>query len=728
MESAYKPQKRESKIYKIWEKGRYFTPSVSLSKKPFVIIMPPPNANSPLHIGNAVFVTIEDIMIRYHRMKGEPVLWLPGADHAGIMTQVVYEKELAKLGKTRFDLGREEFYRQTYEFTIKNRETIENQLRKLGASCDWSRKKFTLEPGISQSVYYTFKKMFEDGLIYRGERIINWCPRCGTAVSDLEVKYKNRLTKLTFIKYPIVNSKEFITVATTRPETMLGDTAVAINSKDKRYKTLFKKGVEIHLPLTERIIPLIADQRVSPEFGTGAVKVTPGHDPIDFEIGEKHRLAIIKVIGKDGKMSKEAGRDYAGLEIDSCREKIRENLKKLNLLVKEEDYEHAVGTCERCGAIIEPLVSEQWFIRTKKLAEKAIKAVKQKEIEFIPRHFQKIYYHWLKNIKDWCISRQIWWGHRIPIWYCQAPKTDNEYFVSLEKPKKCPICGKCRPKQDLDTLDTWFSSGQWPFTVFGWPKKTKDYQYFYPTTVMETGYDILFFWVARMIMLGIYCTGKPPFKYVYLHGLVRDKDRQKMSKSKGNVVDPLGVIDLYGADALRMALVFGTGAGRDIIISEEKIIAQRRFANKIWNAARFVLQSFGSDKGFLKMKKSDLKLTKEDKWILSELRKTIKKIDLNFEKFQFHQAAGEIYNFFWHKFCDKTIEDVKKRLLNSKDPKDKLTGKWILYQVLLASLKLLHPFTPFITEEIYQMLPGKPKKALIVEDWPKEGPSSLRSK
>lgn len=709
MNKAYNPQEHEAQISTLWEKGGYFTPKVDLTKKPFVIIMPPPNANGVLHIGHAVFVTLQDIMIRYHRMKGEPTLWLPGADHAGIATQVSYEKELLKQGKTRFDLGRKEFCKRVYQFTIANKKIMESQLRKLGASCDWTRSKFTLEPEITEAVYYTFKKMYQDGLIYRGERIINWCPRCQTALSDLEVIYKEKMGKLYFIKYLLVDDKEFITVATTRPETMFGDTAVAVNAKDKRYKALLKKKIKIRLPLTNREIPLIADERVEMEFGTGAVKITPGHDLLDFEIGKDHQLPIINVIDKNAKMTKEAGENYAGLDVFSCRKKVLEDLKREGLLLKEEDYPYKVGTCERCQTIIEPLVSKQWFVKTKNLAKSAIKAVREKKIQFIPSHYEKIYLHWLENIKDWCISRQIWWGQRIPVWYCQC----GELIVETKTPQKCPKCRKTKLKQDPDTLDTWFSSGQWPFTVFGWPKKTKDYKYFYPTTVMETGYDILFFWVTRMIMLGLYCTGKIPFKYVFLHGLARDKDRQKMSKSKGNVIDPLAVVDLYGADALRMALVFGTGLGRDVIISEEKIITHQRFANKIWNAARFVLQKLGNDTSFLmvkKVKKRELILTKEDKWILSELNSTIKKMDQALKTFNFHQSAIEIYNFFWHKFCDKTIENVKKR--------DDLAAKWVLYKVLLDSLKLLHPFMPFISEKIYQMLPKKQKLALIIESWP----------
>ncbi len=714
MKKNYTPKESEPNIYRIWEEGNYFTPKVDHSREPFVIIMPPPNANGVLHIGHAVFATIEDIMIRYHRMKGEPTLWVPGADHAGIASQVAYEKELAKKGKSRFDLGRDRFYKKTYEFTMNNRKVMESQLKKLGTSCDWSRKKFTLEPDITRTVYTTFKKMYEEGLIYRGNRIINWCPRCGTALSDLEVIYQERTTQLSFIKYPIVNSQDFIEVATTRPETILGDSAVAVHPSDRRYKKLVKEKAQVCLPLTNRIIPLIADERVDPKFGTGAVKVTPAHDPADFEMGETHNLPIIEVIGKDGRMTEKAGPDYAGMKVNSARKKILEDLASQKLLDRQEDYLHSVGTCERCRTIIEPLVSEQWFVKTEKLAKMALKAAKDKKIKFIPKYYEKIYLHWMKNIKDWCISRQIWWGHRIPVWYCDC----GEVIVAIEPPKTCPKCKSNSLKQDPDTLDTWFSSGQWPFSVFGWPKETKDYKYFYPTTVMETGYDILFFWVARMIMMGIYCTGKVPFEYVYLHGLVRDKDRQKMSKSKGNVIDPLGVIDLHGADALRMALVFGSSAGRDIVVSEEKIIAQRRFANKIWNAARFSLQNLEGDKSFLKTKETDLQYTKEDRWIISELNRSLKRMDESMQSFNFHQAAEEVYNFFWHKFCDKTIEDVKKRIQKEGNSKDKTTAKKVLYETLLTSLKMLHPFMPFITEEIYQMLPGKPKRALIAEDWP----------
>jgi valyl-tRNA synthetase len=708
MEKTYDSKKSEEEIYELWEKGNYFLPSEIKSdqdKKPFVIIMPPPNANGVLHAGHAVFVTLQDIMIRYYRMKGRSCLWLPGADHAGIATQVSFEKKLAKEGKTRFDLGRKEFCQKTYQFSMENRQTMENQLKKLGASCDWSRKKFTLEPKISQAVYHTFEKMYQEGLIYRGEKIINWCSRCQTALSDLEVKYQEKKGELFYIDYPILGSKKFITVATTRPETMLGDTAVAVNPEDKRYQNILKNKVKIKLPLSERIIPLISDKKIETSFGTGAVKITPAHDPIDFEIGKTHNLEIINVIGKDGKMTEEAGKEYAGIKIMACREKVLKELEKLGLLRKCENYNHSIGTCERCQTTVEPLISKQWFVKAKELAKPAIEAVKKREIKFIPQQYEKVYFHWMENIKDWCISRQIWWGHRIPVWYCSC----GEMIVSHQKPKTCPKCKSSELKQDPDTLDTWFSSGQWPFTVFGWPEETKDFKQFYPTTVMETGHDILFFWVARMIMMGIYCTGKIPFKHVFLHGLVRDKDRQKMSKSKGNVIDPLGVVELHGADALRMALVFGAAPGKDIIISEEKIIAQRRFTNKIWNAARFVLQRLEGKNDFFQ-KPEEKEFKEEDRWILSELSLAKEKISQAIENFQFHLAAEEIYEFFWHKFCDKAIENTKGR--------DDSAARWTIYKTLLDSLKMLHPFMPFITERIYQSLPKKKEKALIIENWP----------
>jgi valyl-tRNA synthetase len=711
----YNPREIEPAIYKLWEDSGYFNPDKLPAKKgakPYCIIMPPPNANGSLHVGHAVFVTIEDIMTRYNRMKGSAALWLPGADHAGILTQVVYERELAKQGKTRFDLGREEFFRQTYEFSMKNKQNMENQLRELGASCDWSREKFTLDPKISEIVLGTFKRMYGEGLIYRGERIINWCPRCQTALSDLEVIHQPRKAKLYYIKYPIVNSNDFIVVATTRPETMLGDTAVAVNPKDERYTELLKNKVQMKLPLTDRVIPLIADKNVEKTFGTGAVKITPAHDPADFEIGQRHKLPTINVIGQDGKMTELAGSSYAGLKIQECRQKVLDDLRALSLLEKEEDYEQNVAICERCKAVIEPLISKQWFIKIKPLADKAIEIVKNGQIKFIPPRFAKIYFHWMKNIKDWCISRQLWWGHRIPVYYCEN-ESCNETIVSVEKPESCPKCNGTAIKQDPDTLDTWFSSGQWPFTTL-MTNQPDDFKRFYPTAVMETGWDILFFWVARMIMLGLYGAGDVPFKEVYLHGLVRDKDRQKMSKSKGNVIDPLAVVQDHGADALRMSLVFGTSAGNDIIASEDKAVAQKRFANKIWNASKFVIANIGSDFNPADVKKPAY--AKEDKWILKELESATKKITTDIEKYKFHEAAQEAYHFFWHKFCDKTIEDVKIRIQQNSD--DAEAGKLVLWTVLYNSLKLLHPFMPFVTEAIYQKLPAKPKELLMIEEWP----------
>ena len=718
LDKRYNFQKSEKEIYRFWEKGGFFHAKIDKKKKSFTIIMPPPNANGSLHTGHAVFVTLEDIMTRFNRMRGKSALWLPGADHAGILTQVVYERELARQNKNRYDLGREEFFKQTYAFSIKNKKVMENQLRSLGASCDWSRKKFTLDPEISKSVLYTFKKLYDDSLIYQGERVINWCVRCQTALSDIEVLHKDIPAKLYYIKYPVANqNQEFITLATTRPETMLGDTAVAINPKDKRYQTLLKNGAKLHLPLTQRIIPLIADKAIDPKFGTGAVKITPAHDQADYEISQRHNLEIINVINEEGRMTDLAGKKYRNLKTLECREMALNDLREQGLLEKEEDYTQPLSICERCKSPIEPLISKQWFVKIKPLAKKAIEIVKKGQIKFIPSRFAKLYFQWMNNIRDWCISRQIWWGHRLPVYYCQNNNC-KEIIVSIEKPKKCPKCDGANIIQDPDTLDTWFSSGQWPFTTLGWPKKTADFKYFYPTNVMETGWDILFFWVARMIMMGIYCTGQVPFKYVYLHGLVRDKDRQKMSKSKGNVVDPLAMIDLHGADALRMSLVFGVGQGNDVIASEEKVIAHKKFVTKIWNAFRFISNNL--DRKFDPDKIKKKKLTREDKWILAKLKKTTIKITKDIDQFKFHEAAQEIYHFFWHSFCDKCIENTKERLYSETATQiEKDTAKWVLYTILLDSIKLLHPFMPFVTETIYQQLPCKSKKALIIESWPR---------
>ena len=719
----YNPAEIEKEIYQVWEKSGYFAPEAHQPAasnlpppeltnrktdklKPFCIIMPPPNANGALHTGHAVFVTLEDIMTRYHRMRGDATLWLPGADHAGFETQVVFEKKLEKEGRNRFEIPREQLYQETLDFTLKNKKTMENQLRSLGASCDWSREKFTLDPDIIKIVYQTFKKLYDDGLAYRAMRPVNWCTKHQTGLSDLEVKYEEREDKLWYIKYQISQQKtdnskqEYITVATTRPETMLGDTAVAVNPKDKRYKNLV--GQKVKLPLTDREIPIIADSAVETDFGTGAVKVTPAHDPVDFEISQRHKLGVIEVIGKDGKMTQASPETYRGLKVEEARTKVVTDLTSQGLMEKEEPYKHSVSLCYKCGRPIEPILMEQWFIKINPLAEKAIDAVKKGGVKFVTKKYEKIFMHWMKNIRDWNISRQIVWGIRIPAWY-----KNDQIHVGDEPPKDEGWT------QDSDVFDTWFSSGQWPFATLQ-TTKPGDFEKFYPTSVMETGWDILFFWVARMIMLGIYCTGDVPFKHVYLHGLVRDKDRVKMSKSKENAIDPLAVVADHGADALRMSLVFGTSAGNDIVVSEDKVIAQKRFANKIWNASKFVMMNLG-DFDPTNIKKP--RYTKEDNWILKELQKTTKKVTSDIEKYKFHEAAQEAYHFFWHKFCDKTIENVKIRIANGSP--DAEAGKFVLWTVLYNSLKLLHPFMPFVTEAIYQKLPLKPKEFLMIEEWPK---------
>jgi len=712
----------EPEIYRLWEKSGAFTPKMERAKKPYSIIMPPPNANASLHIGHALFVTVEDIMIRYHRLKGEPTLWLPGADHAGIATQVSFEKQLAEEGKTRFDLGREEFVKQTFAFTMANRAEMEEQLKRLGASCDWTRRKFTLDPEISQAVFTVFKKMYDEGLIYRGERIINWCPRCATSLSDLEVEHKETDGMLTYIKYPLENGG-FITVATTRPETMLGDTAVAVNPKDKRYAKLV--GQTIILPLLERPIPVITDDAVEMEFGTGAVKVTPAHDPVDFEIGQRHKLPNVTVIGQDMKMTEAAG-PYAGMKVGEARKKVVADLQAKGLIEKSDPHLHSVGHCQRCATVVEPLISKQWFVKIVPLSGPAIEAVKSGKIKFIPKRFEKMYFNWMENIRDWNISRQLWWGHRLPVWYCQTGKilnpksqilNEGQMVISQTKPEKCPICGKCEMTQDSDTLDTWFSSGLWPFTTLGWPKATEDFKYFYPTTMMETGWDIIFFWVARMIMMGLYCTKEVPFREVYLNGLVRDKEGNKISKSKGNVIDPMVMIEKYGADALRMGLTAGTAAGNDTTISEDKIRAYRNFANKIWNAARFVKQQVSGLAGKQVSLKSiaEADLNGRDKEVLKGFAEAVADMAKMMDKYQLGQAGELVYDYFWHTFCDQIIEEYKTQL--DDDARKDAAGA-VLHHIMKNSLILLHPFVPFVTEAVWQELfEGN----LIAATWPTGG-------
>ena len=744
MDKSFNFIELEPKIYRLWEEAGAFTPKIDSDKKPYVITMPPPNAYDQLHIGHALFVAVEDIMIRYHRLKGEPTLWLPGADHAGLGSQVFFEKLLQKeRGISRFDLGREKFVEELHKHMTTTRGIMENQLRSLGASCDWTRKKFTLDSDVSQAVYYTFSKMYNEGLIYRGERIVNWCSKCATGLSDLEVEHKEIEGTLTYIKYPFADGSGFMTVATTRPETMLGDTAVAVNPSDKRYKDLV--GKMIKLPLTEREIPIVADEAVDKEFGTGAVKVTPAHDPTDFEIAGRHKLPLILVIDERGKMAESAGEPYAGMKIKEVREKVLADLGGLGLIEKEVKHSHSVGHCEKCGTMLEPFVSRQWFVKIAPLAGPAIEAVKKGKIKFTPERFEKIYFNWMNNIRDWNISRQVWWGHRIPVWYCQTGIISNlqspisnggeNFVISQDRPEKCPICGKCKMEQDPDTLDTWFSSALWPFTTLGWPEETPDFKYFYPTTMMETAYDIIFFWVARMIMMGIYCTGKVPFETVFFNGLVRDNHGQKISKSKGNIIDPLVMVEKYGADALRMGLIVGTAAGNDTNISEDKIRAYRNFANKIWNAARFIQQRVsptstrlrrvcdesallregfeGSATGQKGKSIDEVKLNDRDKEVLKEFGEATATMTKMMDGYQFGQAGEFIYDYFWHTFCDKIIEEYKDQL--EEGERQEPSGA-VLHHILENSLVLLHPFVPFATEAVWSELYDG---LLISAQWPK---------
>lgn len=723
----YDPKNVEDKIYKLWEKSGYFNPdrlpSVSAEecKSAFTIIMPPPNANGSLHLGHALMTTLEDIIIRYKRMRGFKTLWLPGADHAGFETQVVFEKKLEKEGRNRFQIPREQLWKEIWDFTEQNKKVMEGQLKKLGASCDWSREKFTLDEDIISKTQDTFIQMYNGGLIYRGNRLVNWCPKHQTSFSDLEVKYEEKTDPLYYIKYGP------ITLATVRLETIFGDTAIAVNPKDKRYKDLIGKKIEIDLLVSKIKIPIIADDAVDVNFGTGAVKVTPAHDPADYEMWQRHKDEIqgpIEVIDKFGKLNllsrfsdKEKIKAYQGLKAYEARKLIAQDMEKAGLIEKiDNEYKHSVGTCYKCGNVLEPRLMPQWFVKMEPLAKSAIEAVQKGKIKFIPARFKKVYFHWLKNIRDWNISRQIVWGIRIPTWQCQDCKG---WLISKKKPAKCEKCSGVKIEQDPDVFDTWFSSGQWPFLTLDYPNG-KDFKEFYPTDVMETGWDILFFWVARMIMMGIYRTGKIPFKYVYLHGLVRDKDKQKMSKSKGNVVDPLGVVSDYGADALRMALVVGNTPGNDLAYSEDKVRGYRNFANKIWQASRFVLVNL---KEFDFDKKSAL--SANDKKRLKEFETFRKKITKQMDDFKFYKAAEEIYHYFWHIFADKIIEE-NKEALKGDDAKKKQAAQHVLLGILSGCLKLLHPFMPFITEEIYQNLftrqsPEEIKKngvrLLMIESW-----------
>ncbi|MFC1711056.1 valine--tRNA ligase [Patescibacteria group bacterium] len=769
MDKRYQPENFEDKIYKLWEKSKALTPRRNKKKDPFSIIMPPPNANAPLHIGHAMFVTLEDIMIRFQRMQGKSTLLLPGADHAGILTQVVFERNLAKKGRNRFDLGRETFFKACLKFTLDNKKIMYDQIKKIGASCDWSREKFTLDKKISKQVFLSFINLYKQKIAYRGERLINWCPRCMTALSDLEVEHKEIKTKLWFIKYPlktrstITGEERYMIVATTRPETMLGDTAIAVNPKDKRYKKFI--GQKISLPLTHKEIPVISDKSVDIEFGTGVVKVTPAHDPLDFKMGEKHNLPTISVIGFDNKMTSNAGKEFVGLKAATARREIAKKLNKKNLLIKQKAYIHTVGHCERCKTMVEPLISKQWFInvnkkvsvkskklqnslgvKTASLREFGLLAVRKNLIKIKPKRFRKNYLNWMKGLHDWCISRQLWWGHQLPIWYCglkglsQLQKLMNpklvktikkreekvrkkrgcgHIIISMNKPKSCPKCKSNILFRDPDTFDTWFSSGQWAHNSLGYPD-SQDFKYWYPTSVMETGYEILPIWVAKMIMLSLYTTGKEPFETVYLHGLVRDAFGQKMSKSKGNVINPLDVIEKYGADALRMALIVGASPGNDISVGEEKIKGYRNFTNKVWNIGRFIEINFKATSKQVPWFTNNLPgLTKEDKLLIKKLNKLVKNTSSNLQELKFSLAGNEVYQFVWHEFADKYVESAKERVRN-KD----IAVLSTLRHVYINCLKLLHPFMPFVTEAVWQQFPawhkypGGYEKYLISSLWP----------
>ncbi len=722
---TYEPQAVEGKWYRFWEEGGYFKPNGNTNSPTFVISMPPPNVTGALHLGHAITATIEDILIRYHRMKGDDTLWVPGEDHAGIATQTVVERLLAQEGTDRHAIGREAFLERVWQWVSQYKSRIQDQHRRLGASCDWSRERFTLDEGLSKAVREVFVRLYEEGLIYRGERIINWCPQCMSALSDLEVNHIDTQGTLTYVRYPLRSDigqanepVEYITVATTRPETILGDTAVAVNPKDPRYKDLV--GRMAILPVIGREIPVIADEAVDPAFGTGAVKVTPAHDPVDFEIGIRHNLPRVQVIGFDAKMTEEAG-PYAGQDRFEARKNLVEELNRLGLIEKTEDYVVPLGYCQRSDTIVEPLISKQWFVKMTSLATPAMGAVEYGLMKIVPERFNKIYMDWLENIHDWCISRQLWWGHRIPVWYC-----DNcgQMTVSREDIAVCPHCDSTDIHQDEDVLDTWFSSWLWPFSTLGWPEVTPDLLRYYPTTVMETGYDIIFFWVARMVMAGIHFLGVIPFHTIYLHGLVRDAKGEKMSKSKNNVVDPIDVMDQYGTDALRFTLATSSSPGNDMKLVPERIVGNRNFANKIWNASRFVLMATSEIGGGVPAIDEVQPSTLADRWILSRLAKLTSDVTRLIDEFQLGEAGRQVHDFFWSDYCDWYVEIAKVQMQGDEAIRRATAG--ILRVVLDQSMRLLHPFMPFVTEEVWQYLyrtsqPDRsqwPATALIVAPWP----------
>ena len=707
MNKTYNPSEIEDRLYKKWMDKKYFHAEVDRSKKPFTIVMPPPNITGQLHMGHALDNTLQDILIRFKRMQGYNALWQPGTDHASIATEVKVTNKLKEEGIDKEELGREGFLKRTWEWKEEYGGRIVSQLKKLGSSADWDRERFTMDEGCSKAVQEVFIRLYEKGYIYQGSRIINWCPVCQTSISDAEVEYEDQAGHFWHINYPIVGTDKCIEIATTRPETMLGDTAIAVHPDDERYKDLV--GKMVLLPIVNKEIPIVADSYVDKEFGTGAVKITPAHDPNDFEVGKRHNLEEINILNDDGTINENGGK-FAGMDRYEARKAIVKELEEEGYLVRIEAHEHNVGTHDRCHTTVEPMVKKQWFVKMSEMAKPAIEAVKNGDLRFVPGHFDRTYLHWLENIRDWCISRQLWWGHRIPAYYCDEC---GEIVVAKEMPSVCPKCGCTHFTQDEDTLDTWFSSALWPFSTLGWPEKTEDLDYFYPTNVLVTGYDIIFFWVIRMVFSGYEQTGKCPFSDVLIHGLVRDEQGRKMSKSLGNGIDPLEIIGQYGADALRLTLVTGNAPGNDMRYSEKKIIASRNFANKVWNASRFMLMN---------IEKADLSnvslsdLTPADKWILSKANSLVKEVTDNMEKYDFGVAVAKLNDFIWEEFCDCYIEMVKPRLYNEEDT-TKAAALFTLKKVLTISLKLLHPYMPFITEEIFCSLQDE-EESIMVSEWP----------
>ena len=710
LDKQYSPQNVEDRTYKFWCDHKYFHAEVNPDKKPYTIVIPPPNITGQLHMGHALDETLQDILIRWRRMEGYETLWLPGTDHASIATEAKIVEAMRKEGITKEEIGREKFLERAWEWKAQYGGRIVEQLKKLGSSCDWDRERFTLDEGCSKAVREVFCKLYDKGLIYRGERIINWCPHCLTSISDAEVEYEDQAGHFWHLRYPFKDGSGYLELATTRPETLLGDTAVAVNPNDERYKDMV--GKTLILPIVHREIPVIADDYVDIEFGTGVVKITPAHDPNDFEVGLRHNLEVINVLTPDAKIADDYPK-YAGMDRYEARKAIVEDLQAEGALVEIEDYSHNVGTCYRCGTTVEPRVSKQWFVKMEPLAKPAVEVVRNGEVKFVPERFDKTYFHWMENIKDWCISRQLWWGHRIPAYYCDDC---GEVMVSAQEVHTCSKCGGNHVHQDPDTLDTWFSSALWPFSTLGYPDDTKELEYFYPTDTLVTGYDIIFFWVARMIFSGVEHMGQVPFHTVLIHGLVRDAQGRKMSKSLGNGIDPLLVIDQYGADALRFTLATGNAPGNDMRFSDEKVKASRNFANKLWNAARFVLMYLGNDYSYPGLPKD---LAIEDKWILSKVNTLAKEVTDNLERFELGIAVAKLYDFIWDVFCDWYIEIAKIRL-QSGEGSD--TAKAVLVYVLTDILKLLHPFMPFITEEIYQAIPHD-TESIMISKWPEYDPT-----